>query len=258
MLNPIHDLGRPWRRTVLGLPASFALGASLTLGAPAQAGTVLTGFQTTGADMAGAKITANFLGGGSQTLTWQRLDPTLELGGVTGSGWFLGQTGDSFLEPWILSADASTAIASLVIDLIPGNAVFDTIALDDDDLTTFDRDTPGSFDGLPFTVLSGGPAPTSFSYSQPVDISLGDLFGTLTLNWASGFSDGILSFSADSDSGTTTNPVTIAPVNPVTPPTKVSEPLGWMGLAIAGGMTSLGLVRPRPHGRNSRISPKLT
>ncbi|XHX78063.1 MAG: PTPA-CTERM sorting domain-containing protein [Stenomitos frigidus ULC029] len=156
--------------------------------------TTLTGFQTFGNQMAGMKVTADFLAGGSETLTWAATGPGA--GGVSGSGWSLLQSGDTFSSPWTFAADSGKAIRSLLINAIPGNTVFDNGS---------NPSTPGSFNGTSFTVQTGT-APTSFGYSVPIDISLGDLFGSLSLNYATGFT-GSMTFLADTDSGTTNDPV---------------------------------------------------
>lgn len=228
--------------------ASTALSLGL-FAASAQAQTVLTGHVTTGADLSGAKITASFLNGGTETLIWGRIKNEEDnKGGVrSAKRWSLTQAGDNFANPWILQADASISLASLKIDLFGGNAAFDT---EEDENAA--SNTAGSFHGVPFTVKSGF-RPDSVVYSTPIDISNGDLFSTLTLGWANGFSNSRLEFVADTDSGTPENPVAIAeppaepPAEPLvapplvtlveTPPstTRVPEPGVLLGLlAIAG------------------------
>jgi hypothetical protein len=177
--------------------------------------TTLTGFQTSGNQMAGTKVTANFLDGGSETKIWAATGGNS--GGVTSSNWSLNQSGDTFSLPWTLNSTRS--IASVIINAIPGNTVFDT---------TFGDavGTPGSALGKSFTVQSGL-APTSSKYSVPIDISVGDLFGTLTLDWKDGFL-GKLTYLADTDSGTTDDPVKPDPDN------SVPEPLTILGTVTAG------------------------
>ncbi|OLP16547.1 hypothetical protein BST81_20315 [Leptolyngbya sp. 'hensonii'] len=169
------------------------------LAAPSHA-TTLTGFQTFGDDMDGMEVTVKFLGGGSETKIWGDTGPGA--GGAFGTGWSLVQSGDTFSSPWTLSYGGSGSITSLLINAIPGNTVFD--------LSEPSPGTPGSANGRTFDVQSGQ-APTSSNYSVPIDISVGDLFGQLTLQWANGFK-GDLSFLADTDSGTTDDPVDPKPV----------------------------------------------
>lgn len=202
------------------LASASVLGfATIQVAAPAQA-TTLTTFTTTGADMAGMEVKVNFLGGGSETQIWSATG--LESGGVTGSNWSLFQSGDSFDQPWILNAAQS--ISSLIINAIPGNAVFDIIP--------FDVLTPDSADGKPFSVQSGT-APTSFNYSVPIDISQGDLFGALTLNWSTGFL-GQVTYLADTDTGTTDDPVT---------PMSVPEGNSILGLLTVGAFGAGSLLK---------------
>lgn len=185
--------------------------------APSQA-TTLTGYSTYGNMMGGMRVTANFLDGSSQSLIWGATDS--RSGGVFGNAWALTQSGNTYAPDnsspeaaaWILS-NYGSGITSLVIDAIPGNTVFDNLYEVDSSLQT-----PGSERGWPFETISGQ-APSSFAYSVPIDISRGDLFGTLSLYWSGGFT-GIMKFFADADSGTSSDPV--RPKDPVTynsPPT---------------------------------------
>lgn len=191
-----------------------AIATGVLIVVPSQA-TTLSSASTSGHDMAGMEITVNFFGGGSETTTWTATNSLA--GKASGTNWFLTQFDNSFSSPWIFNYSGSGSIASLVINAIPGNATFDTIS---------GREaTPGSGNGKSFTILSGQ-APDSSNYSVPIDISSGDLFGTLALTWDKGFT-GILSFLADTDSGTTDDPVTINPK-------PVPEPASVLGLLAAG------------------------
>lgn len=180
--------------------------------------TTLTGYATYGNMMSGMRVTANFLDGSSQTLTWGATDSIS--GGVFGNAWALTQSGNTYAPDnsnpeaaaWILT-NYGAGITSLVIDAIPGNTVFDNLYEVNSPLQT-----PGSERGWPFQVVSGL-APSSFNFSTPIDISYGDLFGKLSLYWSGGFT-GILRFFADADSGTISDPV--RPRDPVeynSPPT---------------------------------------
>ncbi|MGB7441282.1 MAG: PKD domain-containing protein [Coleofasciculaceae cyanobacterium] len=172
--------------------------------------TTLTGFQTNGNNMSGIQVRASFLNGASETITWI---PTNNIsGGAFGSSWSLTQSGDTFSYAWSLS-NTGVGITSLVIDAIPGNTVFDTYPLLEGPLQT-----PGSAEGWEFVTLPGE-GPNSYAYSDPIDISQGDLFGTLSLYWSSGFV-GDMIFGADTDSGSNNDPV--QPQNPLisnSPPT---------------------------------------
>lgn len=219
---------------------------------PTQAATVLTGFQTTGADMGGMEITVDFLDGLSETSIWAPINSSS--GSASGDDWSLSQSGNTFNgfdNPWVFAYSGTGTITSLNINAVPGNTVFDILPVD--------FGTPGSADGGAFTV-TGGQAPTTFDYSVPIDISVGDLFGQLTLTWDGGFGAGTLAFLADTDSGTIDNPVTPDPdpvdpdpidpdpVDPIDPvpvepnpadpdPVSIPEPgflLGLLGLGALG------------------------
>lgn len=186
--------------------------------AAASQATTLTGYATYGNMMSGMRVTANFLDGSSQTLTWGATDSIS--GGVFGNAWSLTQSGNTYAPDnsnpeaaaWILT-NYGAGITSLVIDAIPGNTVFDNVYEVNTPLHT-----PGSERGWPLQVVSGL-GPSSFNFSAPIDISYGDLFGKLSLYWNTGFT-GILRFFADADSGTSSDPV--RPRDPVeynSPPT---------------------------------------
>ncbi|MBE9199744.1 MULTISPECIES: hypothetical protein [unclassified Nodularia (in: cyanobacteria)] len=180
------------KNSLFKLVSATVLGfATIQAATPVQA-TTLSGLITSGADITGMEVTVNFFDGGSETQIWSAIDK--ESGGVTGSDWTLFQSGDSFDQPWTFNAAQS--ISSLIINAIPGNAAFDT---------SNSPSKSGSEAGQSFFVQSGT-APTSFDYLVPIDISTGDLFGTLILDWSEGFV-GELSYLADLDSGTTDDPV---------------------------------------------------
>lgn len=160
--------------------------------------------------MSGMKVTASFLDGSSQTSIWQPTDD--RSGGAFGTGWSLTESRDSYSAPWTLT-NLSQGITSLVIQAIPGNTVFDNYPFFSGPLQT-----DGSAEGWSFEVKSGQ-SPSSFAYSDEIDISQGDLFGTLSLYWDTGFT-GELVFRADTDSGSSDDPV--KPKDPVaenSPPT---------------------------------------
>ena len=202
----------------------IALGTTAT--SPSYA-TTISGNSTFGDTMAGMSVTADFVGGGSQTVTWGVTGS--QAGGAFGTGWLLTETGDTFSQPWTFS-NSGQSITSLVINAIPGNTAFDTI-----DTLVEPPNTPGSGRGISFYVLSGL-APASFAYSDPIDVSQGDLFGTLSLNYSQGFT-GKLTFLATTDSGTPDNPVA----------TPVPEPSRMLTVVIgAFGAVLLLLRRHKP------------
>ncbi len=169
--------------------------------APSQA-TTLTGFSTYGNMMSGMQVTANFLDGTFQRSTWGgRGDRS---GGAIGSGWSLTQSDNTYESPWTFR-NSGQGITSLIIDAIPGNTVFDTYPFLDGPLQT-----PNSAEGWEFQTTSGQ-RPTSYAYTDPIDISRGDLFGKLSLYWNNGFA-GVMQFRTDTDSGSGRDPV--RPRNP--------------------------------------------
>ncbi len=181
-------------------PSARLIGAMFILlgasAAPSQA-TTLTGFSTYGDMMSGMRVSANFLDGTSQSLFWDATGN--EAGGVFGNGWSLTQSGNSYESPWSFS-NFGQGITSLVIEAIPGNSVFDI-----NPNLYGSLQTPGSAEGWEFQTLVGQ-APNSYRYYDPIDISNGDLFGTLSAYWSSGFT-GTMQFRTDTDSGSRTDPV---------------------------------------------------
>ncbi|HEY9711382.1 MAG TPA: hypothetical protein V6D48_24450, partial [Oculatellaceae cyanobacterium] len=167
-----------------------------TAWSPSQA-TTLTGFSTYGNMMSGMRVTANFLNGSSESLIWSATDD--DAGGVFGTGWSLTQSGNSYDSLWTFNS-SSQVISSLAIAAIPGNTVFDTYPYLYGPLQT-----NGSAEGWEFQTTVGQ-GPNSYNYSDPIDISAGDLFGTLSLYWNSGFT-GSIQFRADTDSGSRNDPV---------------------------------------------------
>ncbi|MBE9114383.1 PKD domain-containing protein [Lusitaniella coriacea LEGE 07157] len=198
-----------WKKTPTHFLSVTTLTLFATLTAPAQA-TTLTGFETDGGDMGGMQITVNLFDGTSQSAIWNATGGSS--GGAFGSGWALTQSGNtfgSFDNPWNFSYSGGSSVAALIIDAIPGNTVFDIFP----DVRG-PRQTPGSADGWAFET-DFGLGPSRHNYDVPIDISNGDLFGRLSLFWDGGFR-GNMGFLADTDSGTTFDPV--RPRNPVPPP----------------------------------------
>ena len=174
--------------------AGLALAAALATGG-AQAATIvkdtsstsnipgLTGFATTGAMMTGLAVTANFVGGFSETVLWGTFGPAL--GGALGTGWTLSLNGDTFSANWEFDfgAGSSLQLLSLVLDGTNALTVLDT--------TSPTPGTPGSAAGLDLVmnevVLDGA---TTGTYSSEVAISpaaaLGDLFQVLTISFNAG------------------------------------------------------------------------
>jgi hypothetical protein len=215
-------------------PLTHLFGATLLLfgitAVPAQA-TTLTGFATEGDMMQGMRVTASFLNGTSESLLWTATGDNS--GGVLGTGWSLTQAGNTYGSPWTFS-NTGLGISSLAIDAVPGNTVFDTYPFLDGPLQT-----DGSAEGWSFQV-TGGPGPNSFAYADPIDISRGDLFGTLSLYWTTGFA-GTMQFIADTDSGSGSDPVQPAdPIVRVTPPTvSIATPTIYEGNGASAALYAI-------------------
>lgn len=180
----------------------------------------LTGFATLGDGMVGMSVTAYFVGGGSQTLSWAATGAGS--GGVTGTGWSLGLSGDTFSSNWVLTTSGGTAIDRLVLDGAPGNTVFDVNDA---------FGTPGSANGVAFTETSATAFPVTATYRDQVALTatapVGDLWRILDIDFTgqNGLTSGsTFSWRADTDNATT---ALVAAPEPAT--------LAVFGLMLAGG-----------------------
>jgi len=207
---------------ILALTAAMAVPASASVAwvnDPVQSIIGVTGYATNGNQMVGMSVTANFQGGGSETLAWQSLGGTL--GGVSGTGWSLQVSGDTFNDnAWTLT-NSGAVLASLYIDSFPGKVVFDTIL--DPELT------PGSARGK--AVFADPLAATYIGLTGIIgDASspYGDLYRYLEIVFDPSFSQGTLTWSADTDFiGLPGTPPGTVPV----PPTVWLLGSGLLGLA---------------------------
>lgn len=185
--------------------------------------TALTGYATNGAMMDGMAVTANFIGGGSETLYWA--DTGAASGGVSGTGWGLSESGDTFGGYWSLSS--SVGISSIFIDAGVGNTVFD--------IDWVGYGTDGSASG--WTFQTDDPFDITATYSGEVSVggaaAVGDLWRYLNLDFTQGFSGG-MRFIADTD-----NLLYAGDINPVPEPTGL--------LLLASGLLGLGFLRRRKH-----------
>lgn len=159
-------------------------------------------FDTHGSMMAGMRVTATFSTGGSETLEWTTTG--VDSGGVSGNGWSLGLTGDSYSSNWnfsFLQASAPLTLTRLVLDGAPGFTVFD-LWLDGE------TGTPNSEAGRNFEFLLSSYNVTA-TYSKPVGVaglppyddgfgSGPDLWQVLTVDFGSGISANF-SFRQDTD-----------------------------------------------------------
>lgn len=184
----------------------------------------LTGFQTTGAMMTGMSVTAIFGNGLNQTLSWGVTGANS--GGVTGAGWGLSQSGDTYGGLWQFTINQNANLGQLVTLMLTGNTGY----------TVFDRTfsgfgTDGSFNGMDFDV-PGFTGDATVTYSDIVaitpDPAVGDLFHVMTVDFrnAAGALTGPrtdFTFVQDTDNDSRFG-------------TAVPEPasLALMGLALAG------------------------
>jgi hypothetical protein len=164
----------------------------------------LTGFATDGNDMAfSLQVTAMFLNGTSETITWASTGP--DSGGIVFTSWSLREAGDTFEGAgfedeglWVTSVDPGVFIDKLVLTGATSKTpagqtqgiVFDRTG------RPFSFGTDKSFRGrdfeIAFTVTSTGAAPGFddfvVTYSNPIDVVadgpgvVGDLFGQLTID----------------------------------------------------------------------------
>lgn len=139
----------------------------------------LTGFMTTGSLMDGMQVTACFSGIGCETRAWADLGAGS--GGVTGTGWGLSLTGDSFGGDWQFDfTDSPGQLQTLLLD---GRGA----------LTIFDRTfggaegTLGSARGLDWTSALGGNTTINVTFLDPTTVggalAVGDLFQQVFVNF---------------------------------------------------------------------------
>jgi len=156
----------------------------------------LTGFQTTGALMDGLDVTATFLDGSTETVTWAATGG--DAGGVTGTGWSLSVDGDTFTAPWNFDFAAGTQLQLVSLFLDGLNA-----------LTVFDRTEPntgtaGSAQGRDWTCNSAGvcdDAVVTYDYQVSIGgaLAVGDLWQTVLVEFGDSGPNDDWSFLQDTD-----------------------------------------------------------
>lgn len=148
----------------------------------------LTGFATNGAMMDGMSVTATFDNGISQTLIWA--DTGLTSGGVSGTGWSLSVTGDTFSDnAWTMNTGSLT-LTNLKLDGTTGLTVFDT---------TF-RNLVGTDGSALGKDIDTG---TTATYSRNVAINpnapVGDIYHVVDVSFLPDGVQGAFTFSQDTD-----------------------------------------------------------
>lgn len=146
----------------------------------------ITGFQTTGADMAGMTVTAEFAQSGSQSCIWGATGATS--GGCAVAGLFdISEDGDTFSNDWTLrNLSTFDLLLTLTLDGTPARLT--------DSGVVFDRTFGGAF-GTLGSFLGGDATGTTTDasngdalYSNVVAIQpgapVGDIFTTLTIRFS--------------------------------------------------------------------------
>jgi hypothetical protein len=173
--------------TTLAAPvadAAVVVSKNLAVGSSSVPG--LTGFTTLGSQMDGLSVLAAFANGFTQTLQWT--DTGASSGGVSGTGWSLTESGDTFSSPWVFTFAPSSSLGALTRLVLDASGtgqvtIFDT--------TSPDPGTPNSSQGRDFSISSGCTSCSGTAvYSNPVGIgnvaAIGDLFHTLTITFTTG------------------------------------------------------------------------
>jgi hypothetical protein len=212
---------------MLSVPAQAAITITYNAGTTYET-TALTGFSTHGDDMVGMRVTAFYVGGGSDTAEWEATGT--DAGEALGTDWVLSESGDTFSSTW--SFTSIYAISKLLIEAGPGNTVFDTQHYGDV------TGTPGSERGWTFEYLGGmGPASDvnlDISYFNQValtgDAAVGDLYLNLSIEFLDGFSGVANAFTFRQD---TDNLLYSGDITPVAEPSMMA--LFFSGLAGLAG-----------------------
>ena len=148
--------------------------------------------------MTGMLISVVFDGGDTANCVWAATAPGAGgcngVGGSAANTFSLVQSGDTFSQPWTLTA-AGRLVTSLTIDALLGNTVFDWVGTDPV------NSTPGSAEGVAVNGTTVGNFNGIGGYSNQIQIganpAVGDLYGVLRIDFNGGV--GSASFLADTD-----------------------------------------------------------
>ncbi|MBE3637071.1 VPLPA-CTERM sorting domain-containing protein [Mangrovicoccus algicola] len=221
-----------------------AAAATLTVATDNSGGFVsqdgIAAYNSSGATLAGATVTATFADGTSESGTIAAFGRNT--GALYGSGFELVQTGTTYSNAFALFNDYTSALVTLSIDLVPASAVFDldfggATGTDGSNLgrTLIQSDSSGSEDG---SGLTGDVVAT---YAGRVSVgsaaAVGDLYTSLVLDLSGTLDGGLASggewyFIADTDTLKTAGD--LAPV-----------PLPAGVLTLGAALAGLGLLRRR-------------
>ena len=214
---------------VLSTPVQAAITINFNAGTTYET-TALTGYSTYGNMMDGMKVTAYFVGGGSETVLWAD-DPMTGPGAgmAEGADWGLYENGDTFTSIWSLSTLVD--ISKLLIQAGPGNTVFDTMHMGDIEGTL------GSARGWTFDYQgAASDINLNVTYFDQVALSgssaVGDLYLNLEIVFVDGYSTGAAPFRFIQD---TDNLLYSGDITPVPEPSMMVLLLsGLAGLAGFG------------------------
>ena len=171
----------------------------------------LTGFSTSGDQMSGMTVTAQFSGGLTETRSWTTTGA--ESGGVVGSGWSLVESGNTYTEPWTFgfTGQGLGQLQTLTLNGGTGLTVFDVDLPGQSDADASTWGTPGSAQGGRLSFLTGFSGDATVTYSHEVAISpndpVGDLFHVLTVSFGTGGPRAEFAFTQDTDNDSRLNQV---------------------------------------------------
>ena len=207
--------------SALALPVTPVI--TTTPGAPYNTD-ALTGFTTTGANMAGSRVRVTFSDLSTETATWATTGPAA--GEARGSDFLLALDGDSFVATWTLTnIGPDLGIVAFSFDGVPGNTVFDIVS--------GPTDSPGSANGQPLSNAdSQYPGDISVLYTNRLTVGgifYSDLYTRLEVSGFVIAPDYQLTYVSDTDNA----------LGKIDVPAPAS--FGLFGL----GVTMLGLRRRR-------------